>query len=57
MKQIVKYIFLQKRCTFAQSANGILYFIRSLPWIGKRIPEKVYQFPRVKTVLAILSFL
>lgn len=39
----------------ATKVNGWLYFIKKLPIVGKRIPDRVYRWQTLKTVLAYIT--
>lgn len=36
---------------FAKKANGIIYCLQKLPWLGKKIPDKLYEGTKMKIVL------
>lgn len=38
----------------ATKVNGWLYFIKKLPLVGKKIPDRVYRWRTLKTVLAYI---
>lgn len=50
-------IFIIENILMTQKVNIVLYYLRMLPWIGKKIPEHLFANIKTKQVLAVLAFL
>lgn len=50
-------IYLLHRVIATKKVNGFLYFLQKLPWIGKKIPNKVYRLLGLKRFLSILMII
>jgi hypothetical protein len=42
------------KVSFAQNANILIYFLKKTPFVGKRIPEKLYKQIPVKIIMGII---
>jgi len=54
IKKALRYLLFYERVNVSKRVNGVLYFLRKLPWLGKKIPKTVYKSYRVKMVLFAL---
>ena len=43
------------KVSYAQNANIFIYFLKRVPLIGKKIPEKLYKQTQAKIILGIIS--
>ncbi|MEG1256094.1 hypothetical protein [Clostridium sp.] len=47
--------------SFAEKVNGLIYFLKKVPLIGKKIPESIYKETKTKltigTIFEVISFL
>lgn len=43
------------KVSFTQNANITIYFLKRLPLVGKKIPEKLYKQTKAKIILGIIS--
>jgi hypothetical protein len=43
------------KVSFAQNANALIFFLKRIPLLGKKIPEKLYKHTQAKFALGILS--
>lgn len=50
-------IILIYHVSMTKKVNGLFYFLQKLPFIGKRIPSRIYQFFRLKKTLSIFAFI
>lgn len=57
MKMICNYLYLIKKITTTQKVNGLLYYAKMIPWIGKKIPDAWYASSTVKNVISIIWLL
>lgn len=57
MNSIRDYIFLVKQIDLAQKINGLIYYAKMIPWIGKFIKDRWYTLPSLKRILSWLWFL
>jgi len=54
VKKALRYLLFHQRVSVSKYVNGLLYFLRKLPWLGKKISKTVYKSYRLKTVLFVL---
>ena len=50
-------ILVIEKITMTQRVNILLYYLKMLPWIGKKIPEHWYASIKLKHVLTIIAFI
>lgn len=50
-------IILLYHVTMTKKVNGLFYFLQKIPFLGKKIPSRIYQFIRLKKILSIFSFI
>lgn len=51
---MIRALALSTRVAFAISCNHFIYFLKKLPWLGKKIPDTAYQISTIKSILSIL---
>lgn len=54
MSMLLNYLYLIQKITITQKVNGLIYYAKMIPWLGKKISDQWYQSPRIKKVLSIL---
>lgn len=52
---MIKAIMNGYKVTFAQSANAMIYFLKRIPLVGKKIPDSIYKQITLKAELAVIS--
>lgn len=57
MNSVRDYIFLVKQIDLAQKINGLIYYAKMIPWLGKFIKDRWYTLPSLKRILSWLWFL
>lgn len=50
-------IRLLNKAAMTRKVNGLFYYLQKLPLIGSHIPNRVYQFQKLKNILSIFAFL
>ncbi|MBU5484543.1 hypothetical protein KQI86_09390 [Clostridium sp. MSJ-11] len=55
MKALLRTFINSFKVSFAENANIFIYFLKRIPVIGKRIPEKLYKQTRAKIVFGIIK--
>jgi len=51
---MVRAFALSTRVNFTISCNFVIYYLKKLPWLGKKIPDSLYGLVTAKFVLSIL---
>lgn len=54
MKMIFKYLYFIKKILITQKINGLLYYAKMIPVLGKYIPDRFYRLRLFKEVAGIL---
>ncbi|KRK11559.1 hypothetical protein FD51_GL001133 [Lacticaseibacillus zeae DSM 20178 = KCTC 3804] len=54
MRDAWRYYWFQAQTDATTGVNGIIYFLRRIPVVGKKIPTKWYRTGALKSLLAIL---
>ena len=54
MVEAWRYYWFQAQVDATTMVNGLIYFIRRLPILGKKIPTKLYRMGAVKSLIAII---
>lgn len=54
MAEAWRYYWFQAQVDATTMVNGLIYFIRRLPILGKKIPTKLYRMGAVKSLIAII---
>lgn len=54
MRDAWRYYWFQAQTDATTGVNGIIYFLRRIPFLGKKIPTKWYRTGALKSLLAIL---
>lgn len=57
MKMLCKYIYLMEHIQTIQKVNGLLYYAKMIPWLGKKIPDHWYHSAHIKTIVSIFMML
>ncbi|MEQ8154946.1 MAG: hypothetical protein ABRQ25_08710 [Clostridiaceae bacterium] len=52
---MIRSIMNGYKVTFAQSANAMIYFLKRIPVVGKKIPDSIYKQTTIKSELAVIS--
>lgn len=52
---MVKTFVNSFKFSFTQNANISIYFLKRIPLLGKKIPERLYKQTRSKVILGIIS--
>lgn len=50
-------IIFMYHVSMTKKVNGLFYFLQKLPFLGKKIPSRIYQFIRLKKILSIITFI
>lgn len=45
------------KISYAESANQFIYFLKRVPFLGKKVPEKLYKQTNAKQILGIISYI
>ena len=43
--------------SFAEGANTAIYFLKRIPFIGKKIPDSLYAHSGAKQIIGIIAFI
>lgn len=57
MKMISKYIYLMQHIQTIQKVNGLLYYAKMIPWLGKKLPDLWYRSRLIKTIGSIVMMI
>lgn len=50
-----KALVLPIQVSFAISCNHFVYFLQHIPWVGEKVPDRVYRIPTAKMILSIVA--
>ena len=51
MRDIIRYAWYQQLFSIYKSVNGLFYYLRKIPFLGKYIPSTIFRFYTFKTAL------
>lgn len=54
MKTILRYFWYQEKYNLHRTVNGLFYYLRKLPLIGKSIPESIFKSYSFKSALFLI---
>jgi hypothetical protein len=54
-KLYIKYYWYFRLVTVTHKINGFIYFIRKIPWLGSKIPMRLYSLYGIKEVVTLLG--
>jgi hypothetical protein len=54
-KLYFKYYWYFKLVNVTNKINGLIYFIRKIPWLGSKVPMRLYELYGIKEVVTLLG--
>lgn len=57
MSRMINDLYQIESIVIAQRVNGLIYYAKMIPWLGKKISDQWYRSPHIKKILSVLVLL